>query len=261
MGDKQRFIFISAVTDEFADARTKVGEDLRARYLQVKVQEEFTQGVADTTLGKLHNYIKTCFAVVCIIGKRCGSFPPPEAARAFQYMLLDGFEQLSYTQWEVIFAGHYDKRRSIHLAHYTKDLKALAASEPDPKKRQEIESQDRFITGYLKSKGLDRNYFPDVQSLQNDILRESWPDDNPFPSRKRFGFGAISSGTKRHRWVYTARPVRIWVPNHLKAASNICSFSSVGKMRQWTFSRSSNRSTARKISSRSTLPPARARPR
>ena len=45
-------------------------------------------------------------------------------------------------------------------SHYTKDLKALAASEPDPKKRQEIESQDRFITGYSNPKVWTATIFP-----------------------------------------------------------------------------------------------------
>jgi hypothetical protein len=51
-------VFVSGVSSEFGEARSLVASDLRARGVEVKVQEDFRQGSgASTTLGKLRDYI------------------------------------------------------------------------------------------------------------------------------------------------------------------------------------------------------------
>ena len=81
-------VFLSAVSSEFGDARSLVGSDLRARGLEVKVQEDFRQEVgSDTTLRKLHDYIRECSAIVCVVGRRSGSVPPDAAAEPFDNLL------------------------------------------------------------------------------------------------------------------------------------------------------------------------------
>jgi hypothetical protein len=61
-------VFVSAVSSEFGAARSLVASDLRSRGIEVKVQEDFRQEPgSDTTLGKLHDYIEDCSAVVCVI--------------------------------------------------------------------------------------------------------------------------------------------------------------------------------------------------
>jgi len=73
-------IFLSAVTSEFGQARDALAADLRSRGLLVKVQSDFRQEAgSDTTLRKLHDYIRDCSAVICIIGTRSGACPPPAA--------------------------------------------------------------------------------------------------------------------------------------------------------------------------------------
>jgi hypothetical protein len=67
-------IFISAVTSEFGKARDSLAADLRSRDTFVRVQSDFRQEAdSDTTLKKLHDYIRDCSAVVCVIGGRSGS--------------------------------------------------------------------------------------------------------------------------------------------------------------------------------------------
>lgn len=77
-------VFLSAVTSEFGEARSLVASDLRARGIEVKVQEDFRQEAdSETTLGKLHDYIRDCSAVVCVVGERSGSVPPAAAAEPY----------------------------------------------------------------------------------------------------------------------------------------------------------------------------------
>ena len=78
MTEAQDFrVFLSAVSSEFGEARSGVASDLRARGIEVKVQEDFRQEAgSDTTLAKLHDYIRDCSAIVCVIGERSGSVPP-----------------------------------------------------------------------------------------------------------------------------------------------------------------------------------------
>ena len=75
-------VFVSAVSSELERARDTVAADLRARENFVKVQSDFRQEAADTLLGKLHDYIRACEAVVCLIGTRSGARPPGGARRA-----------------------------------------------------------------------------------------------------------------------------------------------------------------------------------
>lgn len=125
MGQPEVFrVFISAVSSEFGEARSLVTSDLRARGIEVKVQEDFRQEAdSDTTLAKLHELIKDCYAVVCVVGRRSGSVPPPAAAQPYADILPDGLEQASYTHWELLFARHYE--RPLFLYH------AAVEYEPD----------------------------------------------------------------------------------------------------------------------------------
>src|SRR3954452_7740566 len=109
-------IFLSAVTSEFGKARDALAADLRSRGLLVKVQSDFRQEAdADTTLRKLHDYIRDCSAVICIIGTRSGDCPPPAAAEPFADMLPKSIAEASYTQWEFFFARHHRKRLSLYI--------------------------------------------------------------------------------------------------------------------------------------------------
>ena len=81
-------VFLSAVTSEFGTARDAVANDLQARDIGLRVQRSFRQEPgADTLLRLLHDYIRDCDAVVCVIGARSGACPSPAAAAEFGTVL------------------------------------------------------------------------------------------------------------------------------------------------------------------------------
>jgi tetratricopeptide (TPR) repeat protein len=184
-------VFLSAVTSECGNARKLVASDLRSRGLEVRVQEDFRQEEgADTTLKKLHDYIKTCDAVVAIMGKRSGSFPPPAAAQPFKDMLPDGIERASMTQWEILFARKLGTRMSIYVA----SDRFVPAGEANP--GDEPGSQLRLRDYLFEHQGLDRSEFHSAEDLSRLVLKETWPDHRaPKPKSDRFvSIGALFKG-------------------------------------------------------------------
>jgi hypothetical protein len=177
-------VFISAVTGEFGKARSAIAADLRARDLNVVVQDDFRQEAhADTLLSKLHDYIHTCAAVVCIVGKRSGAFPTPAEAKPFERMgvLPPDIKRASYTQWEFFFAQHFKRRCSVYIGK--DDYKPDEAS---PKASDEAASQAAYVK-YLKEQGYDRNGFSNEDQLARAVLKEEWNISGgahkPTPSR------------------------------------------------------------------------------
>ena len=78
-------VFLSTVSSEFADARDALARDLLARGIEVRWQEMFRQEKAsETLLGLLHDYVRDCQAVVCVLGQRSGACPPPKAAESIR---------------------------------------------------------------------------------------------------------------------------------------------------------------------------------
>lgn len=142
-------VFISAVTSEFELTRNAVAADLRARGLLVHVQSDFTHGEAgDTLLRRLHDYIRDCSAVVCIVGARSAGCPPPAAVAPFAHMLPEGMASAPYTQWEFFFARYYNRRLHTYIADKTfKPFKDKPTGENSP------ELQEAFVA-YVKTQGI-----------------------------------------------------------------------------------------------------------
>ncbi len=175
MGAGEFRIFISAVTSEFGKARDALAADLRSRDTLVRVQSDFRQETgSDTTLKKLHDYIRNCSAVVAVIGGRSGSCPPPAAAAPFGQMLPSGISEASYTQWEFFFARHYRRRLSIYIANdnYVPD-RAPPTGEDQP------DLQQALVRHIVEEQGLDRSYFSNVDQLCRAVLKEDWPRKRP----------------------------------------------------------------------------------
>src|SRR4051794_21202074 len=171
-------IFLSAVTSEFGQARDGIAADLRSRGLLVKVQSDFRQEAdSDTTLRKLHDYIRACSVVICIIGTRSGACPPPAAAEPFAHMLPKGITEASYTQWELFLARHYRRRLSLYIA------RDHVPDQPMPTGPDVPDLQQALVRHIVEEQGLDRSYFSDVNELARYVLREDWP--------KKLGFKPI----------------------------------------------------------------------
>jgi Domain of unknown function (DUF4062) len=163
-------VFLSAVTSEFSKARDAVAADLRSLDMLLRVQSDFRgEAGSDTTLKKLHDYIRDCSAVVCVIGKRSGALPPSKAAEPFAHMLPSGITKASYTQWEFFFARYFKRRLSIYIAKddYQPDLPAPVGDDP--------ELQRAFCDHIVEQQGLDRSYFANEDQLARAVLKEGWP--------------------------------------------------------------------------------------
>ena len=165
-------VFLSAVSTEFASARSLIRGDLSAKNWEVKEQTEFVQGDDATTLERLHTYIEGCSTVVCIIGKRAGAMPPLKSALPYlaEYMeiLPDDFMP-SFTQWELIFAHRLQKRLLIfHAADGYVPDHTDAVADDDP------ELQARFVGWIFDDLGLNRGNFTTNDELARLVLREDW---------------------------------------------------------------------------------------
>jgi tetratricopeptide (TPR) repeat protein len=168
-------IFISAVTSEFGGARDALAADLRSWDTLVRVQSDFRQEAdAANTLKKLHDYIRDCSAVICIIGRRSGACPPPSLAAPFARMLPEGIIEASYAQWEFFFARHYRRRLSLYFAE--------PDNQPDndkPTGDDFPDLQKAFVAHIVEEQGLDRSYFSNVDQLARAVLKEDWPRKPP----------------------------------------------------------------------------------
>lgn len=160
-------VFLSTVSNEFGQVREVLASDLRTKHHEVVVEEDFRQehGVA-TTLAKLEAYIRTCEAVVCVIGKRSGSLPPPAAAEPFRSMLPPGVEEASYTQWELFFALHHDKR--LFKFHATD---AYVPDQRDPPATDRADLQAAFVDWVFERQGHDRTEFSTAEELRIEVLK------------------------------------------------------------------------------------------
>ena len=165
-------VFLSAVTREFELARDAVASDLQARDLQLRVQRSFRQEPgSDTLLQLLHDYIRECDAVVCVIGTRSGACPSPAAAAAFAQLLPAGISEASYTQWEFFFARAYKRRLPLYIAaaDYPPDRDAPTGDDFP-------ELQAAFIR-HIKTEGLHYVSFSNRDQLRAEVLKEPWPEE------------------------------------------------------------------------------------
>jgi len=175
-------VFISAVSGEFGKVRSAVASDLRSRELFVTVQDDFRLGLgADTLLRRLHDYIRDCSAVVCIIGDRSGTGPTPIEAAPFAHLLPSGVTQASYTQWEFFAARHFKREPYLYLA------KNYSPDEPVPS--TDDSNLQRTYVQHIERLGLNRQSFGTDDELRWKILREEWTNSKrpkpivlPYPS-------------------------------------------------------------------------------
>jgi tetratricopeptide (TPR) repeat protein len=123
----QLTLFISCVSNEFGQYRDALRKDLTRPNLNTKIQEDFI-AYGGATLEKLDDYIRQCEAVIHICGDMTGSMANASSLNyikgtykdfenRFPELLpvLEGREQLSYTQWEAWLAVYHNKRLIIAI--------------------------------------------------------------------------------------------------------------------------------------------------
>jgi hypothetical protein len=162
-------VFLSAVSSEFTSARHALVVDFGARQIPVQTQEQLTAAAgADTLLSLLHDSVRSCRAMVCLIGRRSGECPTDDEARPFSGMLPVGFSRASYTQWEVFFGRRYRLHMSYYISShdYTPD-------QIGPTDQADLDRQTRFIS-YLKEEGVYRPIFSSIDHLCRLVMRQSW---------------------------------------------------------------------------------------
>ncbi len=159
----QRRLFLSCVSHEFRSYRDVLSANLAQPGVELRRQEDFVNA-GQSTLEKLHEYIRTCDAVIHLIGSAIGAYPPAVAVDALLKSIPDfvskfGLEELiqspglSYTQWEAWPGLYYDKKLAVYLA--TDKTQREAGFTPDSAQRERQELHWKC----LKGRGWDRKEF------------------------------------------------------------------------------------------------------
>lgn len=117
--DARKRIFISCVTSELGQLREELRRYLARADCDVKVQEDFYQSDVDL-IEKLNEYIRSCAAVIHLVGGKAGTVAEPRPVREYLRSVtnfleeepelraaLGDFSGLSYTQWEAYLAVHH----------------------------------------------------------------------------------------------------------------------------------------------------------
>jgi hypothetical protein len=73
-------VFLSAVSDQFRQYRDLLRHDLTRHNVEVKIQEDF-KGYGGVTLKKLDTYVRSCDAVVHLVGDMVGSIAKEQSSK------------------------------------------------------------------------------------------------------------------------------------------------------------------------------------
>jgi hypothetical protein len=183
-------LFLSMVSDEFEKLaarypgfRSALADYLRRADCHVEVQETFRQEGKLDTIEKLAGYIRTCAAVVHLVGELPGAVADAPAVAAFLKAepdflkqhpnlraQLGDFSGLTYTQWEAFLAWHY----GVKLFVYATDAAAATQCEhldrlrsvgrhPEPI-RSDVDLLGKLI-------GDLRTIIPAIPELRQEIAR------------------------------------------------------------------------------------------
>jgi len=214
-------VFISCVSAEFQEGnaqfsglRGELRKHLTRAGCEVKIQEELPQCVCDT-LEKLDGYIRTCAAVVHLVGKLSGA---PAEDRAVQRYLksepnflvkepilrqeLGDFSNLTYTQWEAWIALHHNIPLFVYATNYATNTEAQKTHLERLKKLAR-----RFAEGFSSQSELFGKLIGDLHKIiplqpSRTVTAAIHPHPSPsqncsqsdYPTRKQAGRCRIEDG-------------------------------------------------------------------
>jgi tetratricopeptide (TPR) repeat protein len=166
-------LFLSCVSSEFAAHRKLLGDDLKRPDLDVAVQEQFVVS-GGSTLEKLDDYIRSCDAVVHLIGKAPGAVPEEQAVAALRRRYDDLAARLpplgaglarpqpdfSYTQWEAYLALYHERPLYVYYpSGFDPDAPSVSSSQSEHYHR-------------ISALGHDRGPFLNEERLSSAVLRD-----------------------------------------------------------------------------------------
>ena len=182
-------VFLSAVSNELASLRRELARVLRRKGIDVCEQDHFHQGPG-TLLEKLRDYIRTCDAVILLVGDQAGAAPTPEQVRALGPLpLYDSYcaaakqSGATYTQWEYLFAKHFDKPTLVYFtdAGFT------------PEKPGNADPAQAAYREWIEQRGEHREPFATLEQLKEHVLVN--PHLPNLAHRKRIYLPHVSLGT------------------------------------------------------------------
>lgn len=172
-------VFISGVTQEMETYRTEVARVLRRREIEVRDQQHFRQGDS-TLIQQLHNYIRQCDAVICLVGQQCGSLVTKEHATVLgpnswfeRYRMATECTVASYSQWEFLMAKELKRSTYTFLTPPVSNL-----DQPT----EDTQAEQKLQVGYrewLQQIGEHYSSLTSINQLIEDILVL------PFPNHSR----------------------------------------------------------------------------
>ncbi len=175
IAQNSRRLFLSCVSHEFRSYRDVLAANLSQPGVELRRQEDFVN-TGRTTLEKLNDYIRTCDAVIHLVGSCTGTFPEPAEVSAL-LPKLPGFGELfglkdqrqdpglSYTQWEAWLALYYEKPLALYKAASNAERELGFIRDEDQARRQDIH------WSRLEARGRDRKEFLTPQDLSIEVLR------------------------------------------------------------------------------------------
>jgi tetratricopeptide (TPR) repeat protein len=166
-------LFLSCVSGEFAAHRALLAGDLKRPDLDVAVQENFVVS-GGSTLEKLDDYIRSCDAVVHLIGNAPGAVAEEQAVAALRRRyddlaarlppLGDGLAKpqpdFSYTQWEAYLALYHERPLYVYYpSGFDPDAPTVSSSQSEHYHR-------------ISALGHDRGQFLNEERLSSAVLRD-----------------------------------------------------------------------------------------
>jgi Tetratricopeptide repeat len=185
-------LFISCVSNEFANYRDAIRRDFSRPNLDTKIQEDFI-AYGGATLEKLDDYIQLCEAVIHICGDMTGSMANEIS---IQYInnkykdfgsrfpalqpVLNGTARLSYTQWEVWLGVYHGKRLFVVAPTATALRDIRYVNDPE-----QIAHQQEHLNRLRELGYYDEIHFNNEDDLVKNLYRSKLGDIlNKIPKAK-----------------------------------------------------------------------------